>query len=203
MNQFLANSNLKLAAYFKLRECLIRHRANLRESEQIFLINSSKRQLELTSLNQQESYKVELNWELFIEQIAPRGLTKREFDLLLRGGFNLANLEDSLLNPKLDMRPFYQRLSQFLAQKLMLLGLKQGSCVIITGFLTTFKGIKTFMKREFELELVTTVSAAASSLNELNASLNTAIRHARLKKSNTSDTGEYAISLKRSRRMLE
>lgn len=134
-----------------------------------------------------------------MREIVPGVLTKREFDLLLRGGFNLADLDASLLNPNLDMRPFYLKLNQFLASKLSGLGLRGGSCVIITGFLTTFKGIKTFLKREFDLDLVTSISAGANSLRKLNETLNRAIKDESLQKSNTSNTGEYAISLKRAR----
>lgn len=61
MSQFLDHSSLKLAAYFSLSECFLKHKKSLRGKEGVVVIRSSKRSLEIADLEGRERRKVNLN----------------------------------------------------------------------------------------------------------------------------------------------
>lgn len=204
LEQLLGDLNLELAGSFKLSNCLAGFFGKLRSNNKVVLLSSSKEYLHLTNLDgQKQGKKLKLGWEDLLKKMIPAGLTKREFDLYLRYGFNLADLDASLLIPKLDITPYHLKVRGHLKRRLESLGLEGKRCVIIRGFLTTFKGIKTFLSREFDLEVVTSIRGGITSDRLLNDALNYSIKAKGLLKPNTTDTGEYAIRLKRATRMLE
>lgn len=61
MSKFLDRSNLKLAAYFSLGECFLKHKKSLREREGVVVIHSSKKLLEIADLEGKERRKVNFN----------------------------------------------------------------------------------------------------------------------------------------------
>lgn len=104
--------------------------------------------------------------------------------------------------PDLDLG-CYLKVRDLLAGKIKDLGLRPGSCVIISGFLTTFKGIKSFLNSEFNLDVFISLKQGLTSERLLNKALNSSIKGEGLLRANINDTSEYVISLKRTTRMLE